>query len=362
MEVVRRTRLPVLLAAIVAAGVIGLAGPRGLRASDPPWSPAPCPPGTPSPSSSGPGAWFSLDPVLDATGTLAARRLTLGRVGGAVRQFDLPPESFASGPVGGRVLVGDDDATRSQLRLVDAAAGCALTLGTQAAVVRGAILAPDGRTTWEHRVDRATRADLGIWQRSVAGGPARLVLPGLPVDPSFGPTWETTLDWADDARLIVGSCGSTACRVRVLDPWTGRIERVDGSGQVIGIAAGQVVAYAACPSLPCPIEAIDLASGRRTTLASGWGFAALGGPRGRTLAFEDARGLAALDVVTGRPVTLPAGVPSLPVRGGSTATSGAELPAGWLLLAPAGHLGDPAAARGLDPASGTTHDLPEVTQ
>ena len=360
MEVVRRTRLPATVAALVAVGAVGLAHPAGMHAGDPPWLPPSCPPPVRAATSTTVGAWFSLDPVLDDGGTLAGRRLTVGDAAGTVRRLDLPPESFASGPVGGRVLVGDDDGARSRLRLVDLGADCAIELGEEAAVVRGAVLAKDGRTAWEHRVARTTRVDLGISVRQVAGGDGRPVLPGVAADARYGPTFETTLDWADDGRLVVASCGVMACRTRVLDPVSGRVAQAGGTGEVIGVAAGRVIARAACPGLPCPIVAIDLASGRRTTLAEGHGFAALGGARGRTLVYEAAGGLRAVDAVTGIPVALQDISGAVPVRGGSAATSGADLPPGWLLLAPGGHLTGPAGSRALDPTAATIARLPEV--
>ena len=67
-------------------------------------------------------AWYRLDPVLDEHGSLAGQRLTVGLVGGPARHLDLAPESFVSGPVGGVVLVGDDDGTESRLRLLDVVA------------------------------------------------------------------------------------------------------------------------------------------------------------------------------------------------------------------------------------------------
>jgi hypothetical protein len=360
MEVVRRTRLPATVAALVAAGAVGIAHPAGMQAGDPPWLPPSCPPPVSAAPSATVGAWFSLDPVLDAGGTLVGRRLAIGDAGGTIRRLDLPPESFASGPVGGRVLVGDDDGVRSRLRLVDPGAGCAAELGEEAAVVRGAILARDGRSAWEHRVERTSRADLGVWVREVAGGGARPVLPGLAPDARYGPTFETTLDWADDGRLVAATCGVIACRVRVLDPAGGRVEQAGETGEVIGVAGDRVIARAACLGLPCPIVAVELGTGRRTTLAEGRGFAALGGARGRTLVYEAADGLAAMDAPTGRPVALPDAGGAVPVRGGSAATSGADLPPGWMLLAPGGQLSGPASGRGLDVDTATLARLPEV--
>ena len=137
--------------------------------------------GAPGDAKGGP-AWFRLEAVLDPGGTLVGQRLTAGPVAGSSRTLALPPESFASGPVGGRVLVGDDDGTVSVLRLLDVARGCWTVVAREPAVIRGAVLAPDGASSWEHRVDRASRADLGVWRRTLSGGPAVRVLPGLAVD------------------------------------------------------------------------------------------------------------------------------------------------------------------------------------
>jgi hypothetical protein len=52
--------------------------------------------------------------------------------------------SRSPGPVAGRLLVGDDDGTRSRLRVIDVAAGCAIELGREADVVRSGVL---GRTS-----------------------------------------------------------------------------------------------------------------------------------------------------------------------------------------------------------------------
>ena len=104
--------------------------------------------------------------------------MTLGRIGGRERHLDLSPESFASGPVDGRVVVGDDDGATSELRIIDVGRGCATVVAREADVIRGAVLSAGDGTIWEHRVDRATRTDLGVWRRGPGGSPAVQVLPG----------------------------------------------------------------------------------------------------------------------------------------------------------------------------------------
>ena len=150
---------------------------------------------------------------------------TVGRSGGSIpaRRLDLEPESFVTGPSGGIVLTGSDDGRRSRLSLIDVAAGCAWSLGSSTDVIRNGVLAADGGSIVESRVDRRTRADLGVWRRPLDGSsPARL-LPPIAADDRFGPTWLTELAWGDDgSTLVVGSCGETACRYRLL-PDTGAV-------------------------------------------------------------------------------------------------------------------------------------------
>ena len=358
METLRWLRLAPL-AAVIAAGALGPGRPVSGAGAGPAWDPPPCP-ATDTGGPPGAGAWYRMDPVLDRSGTLAAQRLTTGIAGRPSRHVDLAPESFASGPAGGLVLAGEDDGTVSRLRLLDPARGCATAVADEPAVIRSAILDPDGHSIVEHRVDRATRADLGIWRRTI-GGPAIRLLDGLEPDPELGTTFATDLVIAADGRLVVSSCAMEACRVRVLDPSTGAVDHVRGTGRGLGVTGGSVIVRAACPGLPCPVEAIDLATGQRTTLAGDAGAAVLGGPAGTDLVFEAAGDrVAVLEVATGRRVTArEAG--GVPLRAGSTATAGAEAPPGRVALAPRGR---PAATtiRSFDPVGGSSAELVEASR
>ena len=361
MEHLRCTRLLAPLAAIVVVGAVGLVRPAALRAGDPPWDPPPCPPGRAAMPAAA-GAWYALDGTTDADGWLVGWRLSLGRVdGSAARHITLPPESFATGPVGGRVLVGDDDGSRTRLRLVDVAAGCATDIGREASVVRSGILDANGSAVWEHRVNRATRADEGVWRRPLDGGPTRRVLRGLAVDAAFGPTFSTELTLTADGRVSVASCGELACRVRVFDPRSGRVDRVEGTGPLLGVIDDRAIAYAPCGGFPCRVEGIDLRTGQRAVVLEDAGPAALGGPGGRALVHQTGRrALELLDLATLRRSPVAPGAQGAPVRGGSRATSGADIPDGWVLLAPAAHITDPATARRLDVATGGVGQLVEV--
>ena len=86
-------------------------------AAEPPWEPPPCPavetrrrpePGGVVPARAGARRARARSPGM---------RLTVGVDGTAGRHMDLAPESFASGPAGGLVLVGEDDGAVSRLSL-----------------------------------------------------------------------------------------------------------------------------------------------------------------------------------------------------------------------------------------------------
>lgn len=355
MEAVRWIRRLVPVAALAVLSALGLGRPPALIAADPPWQPPPC--GV-ADAAAGPRpaaiAWFRMDAVLDRTGTLAGTRLTVGVVGERSRHLDLPPESFASGPVLGRLLVGDDDGSSSRLRLLDVTRGCAIAVVSETDVIRSAVLSPVDGTIWEHRVDRASRTDLGIWRRAADGRTATRALSGMPFDDRYGPTFATELRWTGDGRLGVASCGELACRSRVLDPATGRASSVEATGPMIGVDGDTVIAYEVCHGFPCPIIAVDTVTGRRTTLVEGAGAAALGGIGHGVLVYESAHGvLETLDLRSGarRHVADSAGL--LPVRDGSAATSAAGVPAGDVVVEPDGLVTDPAGIRVLDPLTST---------
>jgi hypothetical protein len=141
------------------------------------------------------------------------------------------------------------------------------------------------------------------------------VLPGLGADPAFGPTFATSLLVGSDGRLAVSACGIRACRVRVVDPASGAVVRVDGTGEAVALSASELVTRSACDGLPCPLDAVDLGTGARTERT----------PR------PDPSGLE-------------------PVVRSSTATSGIEPPAGKDAVAPSGRVTDPATVQFLDHA------------
>jgi hypothetical protein len=336
MESTRWLRLAPLALAI-AAGAVGLGRLPAGAAGDPPWEPPPCDAGEDAGPPGG-AAWYRLDPVVDRQGALASVRLTAGTAGERGRWLALAPESFASGPVGGRILAGSDDGTASHLQLVDPGRGCTSAVADEAAVIRSAVLAPDGASILEHRVDRRTRADLGVWRRplgpgrAAAGEPVR-VLPGVAPDSAHGRTFSTELLVAADGRLVVSSCGEVACRDRVLDPSDGRTWSVARVGPALGLDGGRLVARDACAGDPCGIVAVDLATGARSEVVDAASAAALDGA---TLVYEVSGGrLVTLELATGRRST-PAEAGGIPLGRGSLARAGAETVAGTVALAPGG--------------------------
>ena len=335
MEPMRWIRGLVPLAAVALMGAGTLTRPTVLAASDPPWIPPPCPHEGATGAARNP-AWYRLDATLDGGGTLAGQRLSLGVIGGVTRIMDLPTESFATGPHDGRVLVGTDDGSRSRLSLVDPVAGCATVIGDEAAVIRSALVAPDGAAVLEHRVARTTRSDLGVWRRPLDGGPSTRQLPAPAFDARYGRTFTTELRWTVDGTLAVSSCGILACRTTLLPPDGGTITTIGPTGEVVGVSSrGSVIAYAPCGGSPCPILEHDRRGGLRIRIAEA-GRASMAGDH---LVFEHGRrGLRVLDLASGgeRPVEGADGL--VPARGGSMATSGAEVTDGALLLVPAGRL------------------------
>ncbi len=257
-----------------------------------------------NPSADGAGsAWVASSAVLDSQGTLAGRRVEVGRFGQRTTAVvDLPAESSTSGPFGRVVLTVADDGLRSTVAGIDAAQGCAWTLGTSGDVVRSATLDASDRTLYDHRVDRRTRADLGVWATSLDRRlPPRRVLAPIDPDPRFGPTFATVLGWAfDGPRLVVQSCAESACRIRTLDTATGVVTRLADPtmGEVLVVTGDVAIGYASCLGLPCPLISTSLETGRHATLVGRAGSAvAVTTPSGPAVAYERDGGSGSVGVV-----------------------------------------------------------------
>ena len=189
--------------------------------------------------------------------------------------------------------------------------------------MRAALVTPDGSAVVEHRVDRATRADLGVWRRPLDGAAPGGCVAGLAADARYGRTFSTELRWAPDGRLAVTACGEMRCRTRLLDMASGRSTSVGPTGPVIGVTSdGAVVAHEPCGGFPCAIvrraPARDATHPRRRTQAR---------PRWRPIVScsRTAGGrLTALDARTGRLTAIVGADGLAPVASGSAAHAGAS--------------------------------------
>lgn len=345
----------------VALGALALIASTTIGAAGRPWVQAPCvgPPAERVAAARDPGPtsladlkgtpWFRLDPVLDGEGALSGQRLALGIEGQRIlRTIDLAAESFAAGPFGRLVLAGTDDGSTSRLQAIDVEAGCAWALAEDASVIRRATIDPTGAFVYEMRVDRASRADLGVWRWSTDGAtPAVRVLGPIPDDGRFGRTFSTEFSWdVSGDRLAVQSCGEAACRTRLVSLRGDPVVMLDEPdlGPLVGVDGDVVVTYEACRGLPCPIVSTDLRSGDRRVLASAGGSAVVVPSReGSRIVHEvgaaDESGLRTIGL-DGSGATdlgnLPTGLRLEPSA--VQAAAATRLPAGWVLLAPDGRI------------------------
>ena len=346
---------------VVALGAVGFIASTTLGAGVRPWVPSACA-GPPTdriaaardrvataPADLRGKPWFRLDPILDDAGALNAQRLVIGLDGErVVRSMVLAPEAFASGPFGGIVLVGSDDGATSRIQAIDVAGGCAWPVADERDVIRRATIDPAGTFIYEMRVDRASRADLGIWRRPIDGTSAsRQVLGPPPPDARFGRTFSTEFTWdlAGD-RLAVQSCAEIACRIRVLTPAGGPTVTLDSPdlGEIVGLDGDLAVTYEACRGLPCPIVSTHIRTGDRRVLAPAAGLAVVvptsdgarlvhevGAGKERRLRSVDPDGDDVLDL---GPIPDDLRIHPSAARAGAATT----LPPGWVLLAPDGRL------------------------
>ena len=372
---------------LVTIAAAGLVASTTLGAGDRPWAPRGCtgPPASLAVAAIRPTArtlaevrlepWFRLDPRLDRHGALRAQRLVVGLSGRAATPAgELARESFAACPFGRIVLVGADDGSVSRLDAFDARDGCRWPLATEQTVIRRATVDPAGATVFETRVDRDSRADLGVWRRPLDGsGPAVRILAPLHADDRFGRTFSTTFSWdSAGSRLAVQSCGEVACRTRILDPATGRVLTVVDPrlGTMIALDGDRLISYGACRGLPCPIVRTIATAGSDAVLVPEAGPAIVAAtPDGLRLVHEDtngtARRLRSMALDGSAPVDvgpLPDGLRLVvPGVGGE----GPAVPSGWVLLAPDGRLSAdvaPSALRLRQIPDGTTVPFEEATR
>ena len=340
METRWARRLGPGIAAIAAVAAIA-----STTAGAPPpiWDPPDCP-GLPWVGARPSAAWFRLDPEL-AAGTFVGQRLTIGNAERATEwRMELDAESFAAQPRGGTVLLGTDDGRVSRLSLIDVSGGCRWAVGTSRDVVRSALATPDGTAVVEHRVDRRTRADLGIWRRPFDGTASTRLLAAIPSDDRFGPTWVTELGWSEDGeRLVISSCGEVACRFRIVAATGGAVTSIaDPSlGSFVGMADDHLVVREACRGLPCALVSRAIAGDERIVLEEAAGLAVMSrdGEGRSVVVHERDAGLQAIraDGSDARPLASPPDGLRL-VAGVAWSASGAEHEPDGLVFGPEGRV------------------------
>lgn len=287
-----------------------------------------------NPAGSGRRTWWRITDSLDGNGALVGRTLYAGRAAKTTLTMALGTESMARGPVGGLVIVTNDDGRTSEVRLVSIADGCSWLVHRNPNVVRSAILDASRGVAYAHVLQRETRVDLGVF-RIDGGDPdaalERVVEPLAP-QPDLGTIWATELrlDQAG-AALAVQSCSDQGCLTRVVSPSAFgspiSIVRGQGQGSIIGFAGDRLVTWAFCAGMPCGVQTWTAGARTPDALAE----RAIGAgltPDGRFLVVvTDMRGRAVrIDLAGGGSAVikgLAAG--ELPLGSAGSATAGLEL-------------------------------------
>jgi hypothetical protein len=211
-------------------------------------------------------AHVEMEPRLGGRGEMAGQTLVVTVAGTVQRRIDLAPESFASAPVSDVVVFGQTElSVGSQVRAIDLDTGCEYELFATREAVRSATIDAGLRALYVHSVGAADRDDRGVRRVDLASGESSLVVPPIAAAEPFGVTFATRLAWslAGD-ELAVQSCGMEACRTRVLDTATGRVQSfVDPPhGELVGFSTEKLFAFDVCSGLPCALESVDRATGK----------------------------------------------------------------------------------------------------
>jgi hypothetical protein len=194
--------------------------------------------------------------------------LTVGTLDGHVTtQLRLPTRvtedghegTWANGPYGSSVLVGDDDGTRSRVFTVSSVDASESTmLETDDAVVVGALGTDE---MYFVPLDRGSGRDRGLWRLPLDSGAAEVIYSEpIATEPSdYATQW--TMDWSPDGdALVTQVCRMRTCRTLVLDTGTGQARLDDGGPPIIGVTdsdyvtARTIVSLASGESTPLGME------------------------------------------------------------------------------------------------------------
>ena len=350
---------PPLLIAVAAVPV--LSGRIPLRAGATPLLPprliAACLPAATSAPDGGPvavpGAWWQTEPSLDAAGSLGGWTLRVGAPGVRDAALALPAASTVTGPIAGRVVVAseaDTGETGSVVRIVDAIQGCATEIDLEGRIARRAVADPTGDGVLAHLLEPGSRRDLGVWRIGADGRIAERVLEPLPdalrEAAGMDRVWATDLRLdATGRQLAVQSCNPDACVTRIADLVTGDLAvlAAEGQGSIVGFSDQQLVTWAACHGLPCPVLAWSFIDGSNRTLALDATGAALTADGRQVVVVRAGRGndreLAAIDVRSGAARSLgPGGADAVPLSGGAGAVAGLEIAGAGVAIGNAGRV------------------------
>jgi hypothetical protein len=215
-------------------------------------------------------AQVEMRPRFGGRGEMAGQTLVLSVAGDSQRRIDLAAESFAAAPVSNVVVFGQNEPSLgSKVRAIDLETGCEFALFATDEAVRSATVDPGLRSLYVHSVGAADRADRGVRRVDVASGASKVVMLPIEAADRFGIAFATNLIWslAGD-ELAVQSCGIEACRTRVLDTATGRVQSFADPphGELVGLGAEKLFAFDVCPALPCALESVDRATGKVATI------------------------------------------------------------------------------------------------
>jgi hypothetical protein len=347
---------PLLVAVAAVPGLAVGTGPnQGAISSLQPRSIATCLPVATSALTGGtgavPGTWWRTKATIDATGSLESWTLVVGAPGVQASELRIPAASTVTGPVDGRIVVASEEPASedgSTVRIVDAVGGCATEIRLGERIARRAVADPGRNGLLVHLLEPGSRRDLGIWRLALDGRIAERVLE--PVSAATLAAAGIDRVWVTDLRLdaagrnlAVQSCHPDACVTRIVDLATGDLGVLarEGQGPIVGFSGRQLVTWAACHGLPCPVVAWDVRGGSEHTLALEASGAALSGD-GRRLVItrSGAAGegeLVAIDVRTGGARSLGAGaVDDLPLSGAAGVAAGMEIVGASVAI---GHVG-----------------------
>jgi hypothetical protein len=240
------------------------------------------------PTEPGDTAWFKLvryatgvttatggDPVGDApsghmfvAGTLDA---------GQTVRLELPDDhAFADGPRDGRIVVGADDGTTSEVQLVEADSGGVTPVVATDQIVWGGTVSPDGTAVYYVPVDRGSMTDAGLWRLDIgadgADVEAEQVLGEFATE-TYDFASEVRFAWSPDGASFVGQyCERGRCQAQIVQPGSGdsRLHDEPGVFELRGMTEDVYVADAFAGQRS-GILAVDLDTLDVRVLSEEWG-------------------------------------------------------------------------------------------